>query len=48
MISMIYLYVKVLHVVSVITWMAGLFYLPRLFVYHAESLSAGSVVDVFR
>ena len=44
---MIYLYVKVLHVVSVITWMAGLFYLPRLFVYHAETLSAGSVVDVF-
>ena len=31
-----YFWVKSLHVVSVIAWMAGLFYLPRLFVYHAE------------
>lgn len=30
-----YNWVKVLHIISVITWMAGLFYLPRLFVYHA-------------
>lgn len=29
-------YVKAFHVMSVISWMAGLFYLPRLFVYHAE------------
>nr|WP_111301318.1 CopD family protein [Paracoccus saliphilus] len=32
----IYPYVKAFHVMSVISWMAGLFYLPRLFVYHAE------------
>ena len=32
----IYLYTKWLHIVSVIAWMAGLFYLPRLFVYHVE------------
>lgn len=32
----LYPYAKTLHVVSVIAWMAGLFYLPRLFVYHAE------------
>jgi len=32
-----YLWVKVLHVLAVISWMAGLFYLPRLFVYHAEN-----------
>ena len=31
-----YPWVKALHVISVIAWMAGLFYLPRLFVYHAE------------
>jgi putative membrane protein len=31
----IYLWVKAMHVISVIAWMAGLFYLPRLFVYHA-------------
>jgi protoporphyrinogen IX oxidase len=33
-----YLWTKALHVISVITWMAGLFYLPRLFVYHVEGL----------
>ena len=32
-----YLIVKSLHIVSVITWMAGLLYLPRLFVYHTLS-----------
>ena len=32
-----YLIVKSLHVISVITWMAGLLYLPRLFVYHSLS-----------
>lgn len=30
------LWVKVFHIVFVITWFAGLFYLPRLFVYHAQ------------
>jgi putative membrane protein len=31
-----YPWMKSLHVMAVISWMAGLFYLPRLFVYHAE------------
>jgi protoporphyrinogen IX oxidase len=31
----VYLWVKALHIISVIAWMAGLLYLPRLFVYHA-------------
>lgn len=31
------LWVKSLHIIAVITWFAGLFYLPRLFVYHAMS-----------
>ena len=31
-----YLWIKALHIVSVIAWMAALLYLPRLFVYHAE------------
>ncbi len=43
--SDIYLWVKVLHVISVISWMAGLFYLPRLFVYHAEQVDAGTATD---
>jgi putative membrane protein len=32
-----YLWVKALHVVAVVAWMAGMLYLPRLFVYHAQS-----------
>jgi putative membrane protein len=38
----VYPWVKSFHVMSVIAWMAGLFYLPRLFVYHAEQ---GAAVD---
>jgi putative membrane protein len=36
-----YFWTKSLHVISVITWMAGLFYLPRLFVYHVEQAEKG-------
>ncbi len=36
LLSSVYPWVKALHVVSVMSWMAGLFYLPRLYVYHAE------------
>lgn len=42
----IYLWVKALHVMAVLAWMAGLFYLPRLFVYHVEQVQAGSDTDV--
>jgi protoporphyrinogen IX oxidase len=37
----LYLYVKAFHIISIIAWMAGLLYLPRLFVYHAY-VDAGS------
>ena len=37
------LIVKTLHVVFVVTWFAGLFYLPRLFVYHATATDAISI-----
>ena len=40
-----YLWIKALHVISVIAWMAGLFYLPRLFVYHAEQAGPGQTTD---
>ena len=33
----IYLTLKALHLISVVTWFAGIFYLPRLFVYHATA-----------
>ncbi len=36
MLFLYFSYIKVFHVVSIITWMAMLFYLPRLFVYHAQ------------
>ncbi len=39
--STYYLWIKVGHIVSVISWMAGLLYLPRIFVYHAEQIDAG-------
>lgn len=41
-----YPWIKMLHIVSVISWMAGMFYLPRLFVYHAERAKPGSELDV--
>ncbi|QKE65617.1 protoporphyrinogen oxidase HemJ [Aquipseudomonas campi] len=34
---MLYLWVKALHIIAMVCWFAGLFYLPRLFVYHAMS-----------
>ena len=32
----IYLYIKAVHIISFTAWMAGMFYLPRIFVYHSE------------
>ena len=37
----LYLWLKALHIIAVIAWMAGMLYLPRLFVYHCE-VAAGS------
>ena len=37
-----YLYLKALHIIAVISWMAGMLYLPRLFVYHVDA-AVGSV-----
>ncbi|UOY08669.1 CopD family protein [Muricauda sp. SCSIO 64092] len=34
---MIYNYIKALHLIFVVTWFAGLFYIPRLFIYHIEA-----------
>jgi putative membrane protein len=44
MISNYYEIFKALHIISVICWMAGLFYLPRLYVYHAD-VKVGSETD---
>lgn len=40
--SQLYPWVKALHIAAVISWMAGMFYLPRLFVYHVERADQGS------
>lgn len=45
LLSAAYPWIKVFHIMGVISWMAGIFYLPRLFVYHAERASAGSELD---
>ena len=42
-----YNYIKALHLIFVITWFAGLFYIPRLFIYHIEaSLKTGSEREI--
>lgn len=41
----IYPYVLAFHIMAVISWMAGLFYLPRLFVYHVERAKSGDTLD---
>ena len=38
-----YLWIKAFHLIAVITWFAALFYLPRLFVYHAMSEDSASI-----
>jgi len=43
-----YLWAKAVHVIAVIAWMAGMLYLPRLFVYHAEAGPASPVSATFK
>ena len=43
-----YLWFKALHVISVIAWMAGLLYLPRLFVYHCEAQRGSEKSETFK
>ena len=43
-----YIWVKALHVMAVIAWMAGLLYLPRLFVYHAGVAAGSATSETFK
>ncbi len=43
-----YLLFKSLHLISVISWMAGLLYLPRIFVYHSENLKNFDMTSIFK
>ncbi len=40
--------IKILHIVAVISWMAGLLYLPRIFVYHCQVLKNGETDKIFQ
>jgi len=42
------LWIKAFHVISVIAWMAGMFYLPRLFVYHTETTPGSAESERFK
>jgi protoporphyrinogen IX oxidase len=46
--SMFYLWLKALHVIAVISWMAGMLYLPRLFVYHCEAEIGSRQSETFK
>ncbi len=41
-------YIKAFHVIAIIAWMAGMLYLPRLFVYHAESPKGSAEGETFK
>ena len=43
----LYLIIKSLHLIAVISWMAGLLYLPRIFVYHVENYEKKQATDIF-
>ena len=44
----LYLVVKACHIISVVAWMAGLFYLPRLFVYHCTAAPGSELSETFK
>jgi putative membrane protein len=46
--SMLYLWLKALHVIAVIAWMAGMLYLPRLFVYHCDAEIGSRQSETFK
>lgn len=43
-----FLWLKALHIVAVVAWMAGLLYLPRLYVYHEDAAAGSEVSELFK
>ncbi|WPX96270.1 protoporphyrinogen oxidase HemJ [Candidatus Bandiella euplotis] len=43
-----YLYIKAFHIISIISWMAGLLYLPRIFVYHTRVKAHSDADELFK
>ena len=48
MLESLYPWIKALHVIAVIAWMAGMLYLPRLFVYHCEAAPGSKQSETFK
>lgn len=48
MLTAVYPWIKAFHVISVIAWMAGLLYLPRLYVYHCETVPGSTESERFK
>jgi putative membrane protein len=48
LLSEAYPWIKALHIISVVAWMAGLLYLPRLFVYHAGVAAGSETAETFK
>ncbi len=46
--SQAYPWIKSLHIVSIVAWMAGLLYLPRLYVYHATATAGSELSETFK
>jgi protoporphyrinogen IX oxidase len=44
----LYLWFKAFHIIAMVAWMAGLFYLPRIFVYHADAAPGSAVSETFK
>lgn len=44
----LYHWLKVIHIVAVISWMCGMLYLPRLFVYHSRVPAGGEASEIFK
>ena len=44
----LYLLFKSIHLIAVISWMAGLLYLPRIFVYHVENINDQNSINIFK
>ncbi len=45
---MLYLSLKAFHIISMVSWMAAMFYLPRLFVYHAENREKKEFIEIVK
>ncbi len=43
-----YLWLKAIHIIAVIAWMAGMLYLPRLFVYHVDAPKGSAMSEIFK